>query len=157
MQIKFSDDFLKNQYKKLSRAYRAKNIASMACYFTNITLRYGGAFATELSQFIEKTEKQKQIDFAYESSFNGDMGNLSYFLHKSMAKNRLSLFLAIERNNKKIRKQEEAPEVKTKGAESLPVVPSDYGCCDWCHVDLGGVGHSIAGGRFVCSDCAELE
>lgn len=118
MQIKFNDDFLKKQYKKLAGAYRAKNIALMACHFTNLSLRYGGAFATELSQFIEQTEKQKQIDFAYESEFEGDMGDLSYFLHKSISKNRLSLFFAIDRNNKKIRKQEEAPEVKTEGAES---------------------------------------
>lgn len=151
MRIKFDDDFLKNhyfndgflkeQYKKLASAYRAKNIALMACYFRNIELVYGGVFTTELSQFIEKAEKQKQIDFAYESTFNGDMGSLSYFLHKSMSKNRLSLFLAIDRNNKKIRKQEEAPTAKASGAES------SLELCGSCK-------NTFKNDHDVCPDCA---
>lgn len=132
MQIKFKDDFLKKQYKKLAGAYRAKNIALIACHFTNLTLRYGGAFATELAQFIEKTEKQKRIAFDYESSFGDDMANLSCFLHKSIVKNPFALFLAIQRNNKKIRKQEEAPEVKTKGAESSFEICEECGCVLVC-------------------------
>ncbi|WP_332398568.1 hypothetical protein [Vibrio metschnikovii] len=118
MQIKFKDDFLKKQYKKLAGAYRAKNIALIACHFTNLTLRYGGAFATELAQFIQKTENQKLKQFSNALVIERNPNTLFAFECRTVSKKPYRLFRAIERNNKKIRKQEEAPEVKTKGAES---------------------------------------
>ncbi|HDY7931376.1 TPA: hypothetical protein RQK57_002129 [Vibrio vulnificus] len=122
MQIRFDDDFLKKQYKKLASAYRAKNIALMACHFTNLTLRYGGAFATELSQFIEAVEKRKAIDAAYELMDQQKHSGISCFAHKSIAKHPWRLFILIESNREKIRKREEAPEaLAVDGAESSRV------------------------------------
>lgn len=150
MQIKFKDDFLKNQYKKLAGAYRAKNIASMACHFAHITVRYGLAFATELSQFIQKVENQKLKQFSDALVIERNPNTFFAFDCRTVSKKPYQLFRAIERNNKKVRKQEEAPEVKTKGAESS----SDFVCIECVHcgsVDEKELINTIHG--LVCRDC----
>lgn len=141
MQIKFKDDFLKKQYKKLAGAYRAQSIALVACHFTNISLRYGGAFATELSQFIQKVERKKLKEFSDALIIEINPNTFFAFECRTVSKKPYQLFRAIERNNKKVRKQEEAPEVKTKGAES------SLELCDSCK-------NTFKGDFVVCPDCA---
>ncbi|EKO3579540.1 hypothetical protein ACQSNA_002384 [Vibrio metschnikovii] len=142
MQIKFKDDFLKKQYKKLAGAYRAQSIALVACHFTNISLRYGGAFATELSQFIQKVERKKLKEFSDALIIERNPNTLFAFECRTISKKPYQLFRAIERNNKKIRKQEEAPEVLTvDGAES------SLELCDSCK-------NTFKNELVVCLDCA---
>ncbi|ELK8601447.1 hypothetical protein RV072_002231 [Vibrio vulnificus] len=112
MQIRFHDDFAKKQYKKLAGAYRAKNIALMACHFTNITLRYGGQYASDLALFIQKTEEWKKVR---DIALCMPKGTYSHFKGLSICKNPYPVFEKI----KQIRKQEEAPEaLAVDGAES---------------------------------------
>ncbi|EOB4246539.1 hypothetical protein ACIL2N_002356 [Vibrio metschnikovii] len=142
MQIKFKDDFLKKQYKKLAGAYRAKNIALIACHFGSLTLRYGGAFATELAQFIQKTEEQKLMDFSAAFMCERRPDSAAAFESRSAARNPLRLFRAIARNGEKIRKQEEAPEaLAVDGAES------SLELCDSCK-------NTFKNDLVVCLDCA---
>ncbi|WP_332406107.1 hypothetical protein [Vibrio metschnikovii] len=142
MQIKFKDDFLKKQYKKLAGAYRAKNIVLIACHYTNLTMRYGLAFATDLAQFIQKTENQKLKQFSDALVIERNPNTLFAFECRTISKKPYQLFRAIERNNKKIRKQEEAPEVLTvDGAES------SLELCDSCK-------NTFKNELVVCLDCA---
>ncbi|ELV8742273.1 hypothetical protein ACWOK6_004232 [Vibrio vulnificus] len=130
MQIRFHDDFAKKQYKKLSGAYRAKNIALIACHFTNITLRYGGQYASDLALFIQKTEKWKRDrDYALWMP----KGTYSHFKGLSICKNPYPVFAKI----KQIRKQEEAPEaLAVDGAESSCPVKKILRCDHHIHADL---------------------
>ncbi|WP_217515411.1 hypothetical protein [Vibrio metschnikovii] len=142
MQIKFKDDFLKKQYKKLAGAYRAQSIALVACHFTNISLRYGGAFAVELSQFIQKVERQKLKQFSDDLVIEINPNTFFAFECRTISKKPYQLFRAIERNNKKVRKQEEAPEaLAVDGAES------SLELCDSCK-------NTFKNDHDVCPDCA---
>ncbi|MCG3728997.1 hypothetical protein [Vibrio cincinnatiensis] len=153
-------DFTKVQYKRLASAYRARNIAFMSYHFTNLTLRYGGNFATELAQSIEKSHKHWNKTFSNQIMIRDYPDSYTAFLAKSVAKSPFSLWLAIKRNKKsetfknaswspmrrelvrrnEIRKQEEAPEVKTKGAES------SIELCDSCK-------NTFKSDHDVCPDC----
>lgn len=133
-------DFTKKQYKKLSSAFRGGNIALMSCYFTNLTLRYGGQFASDLALFIEQTEEWKRSRRVY-SGFRSD--SYSWFYVTSIARRPHALFTLL----KKIRKQEEAPKA---GAESS----SDFVCIECVHcgsVDEKEILNTIHG--LVCRDC----
>ncbi|ELG9630524.1 hypothetical protein [Vibrio vulnificus] len=130
MQVRFHDDFAKKQYKKLSGAYRAKNIALMACHFTNITFRYGGQYASDLALFIQKTEEWKRERAI---ALYMPKGTYSHFKGLSICKYPYPVFAKI----KQIRKQEEAPEaLAVDGAESSCPVKKILRCDHHIHADL---------------------
>lgn len=148
MQIANKDKFVKKQYKKLDSSFRSSDIKGMSEAYINLAFMYG--LKTEsIARYVVSVANWKQ-----DRRIWSDSPSTPYmsFATASIAKNPFALFKKIQ----EIRKQEEAPEVKTEGAESLPILPSDYGHCDFCHDDLNGVGYSDGGNKFVCQDCKDV-
>ncbi|KYN83510.1 hypothetical protein ATY36_11745 [Vibrio cidicii] len=146
MQIANKDKFVKKQYKKLDSSFRSSDIKGMSEAYMNLAFMYG-LKAESIARYVVSVANWKQ-----DRRIWSDSPSTPYmsFAMASIAKNPFVLFKKIQ----EIRKQEEAPEVKTEGAESSQGKPSDYGDCDWCF--SGGLvnsGGKCVGGDFICDDC----
>ncbi|EGR2797612.1 hypothetical protein DU976_17325 [Vibrio navarrensis] len=142
MQITNKHEFVKKQYKKLDSSFRSSDIKGMSEAYINLAFMYG--LKTEsIARYVVSVANWKQDRRIW--SVN-PRGSYMSFATASIAKNPFALFKKIQ----EIRKQEEAPEVKTEGAESS----SDFVCIECVHcggVDEQALNNTIHG--LVCRDC----
>ncbi|EGQ8172096.1 hypothetical protein GYL69_000106 [Vibrio vulnificus] len=119
-----------------------------------------GAFVVldEIKQSIKSPVRAVKLCTLIQNVIQNRSGRVKF---EDRAREKLNLKMRLklieQRNRNQIRKQEEAPEaLAVDGAESLPVLPSDYGCCDCCHDNFNGEGYSVGEGRFVCAECRDV-